>query len=109
MKGRRTSSSRASAADTFASCIRRMVPSIMRSPPEPEMMLALGTDAPVRFQVFLPPNRAATFALRPQPFRLNAALVGRRGLIDPFFVSLEPGHIGILLLIEAHCVPTANQ
>src|SRR5580700_6437423 len=36
MKGKRTSSSRASAAETLASCMRLMVPSIMRAPPEQE-------------------------------------------------------------------------
>ena len=36
MYGRRTSSRRASAAETLASCIRLSVPSIMRAPPEQE-------------------------------------------------------------------------
>src|SRR5258708_24530943 len=57
-----------------------------------EMMLALGADAPVWFEVLLPDNRAAALALGPQPFGLHAALVGRRGLIDPLFLSLKPGH-----------------
>ncbi len=57
-----------------------------------EMMLAFGADAPVGFQIFFPDNRAATLALGPQPFGLHAALIGRRGLVDPFFLSLKPGH-----------------
>src|ERR1700737_1881533 len=56
------------------------------------MILALRADAPVRFEVLLPDNRPAALALGPQPFGLHAALVGRRGLIDPFFLSLKPGH-----------------
>ena len=59
---------------------------------QPEMVLALGADAPVGVEVFLPDHGAAVLALGPQPFGLHPALVGRRGLFDPLFFPLEPGH-----------------
>ena len=57
-----------------------------------EMVLALGADASVALEVFLPDDGAATGALGPQAFGLDAPLVGRRGLLDRFFAALEPGH-----------------
>ena len=199
MNGRRTSSRRASAAETLASCIRLIVPSIMRAPPEQETITSgslrsmarstaqrhffadhrahraadeaelhraadhrppgeqafggddgvgtcpacgaplsgarrracvsmkcsgsfdaspascsiqrassssssrcvalsrkwcwhLGQTRAVGFQVLLPDDGAAVVALGPQPFGLDAPLVGRSGLIDRFFFPFEPSH-----------------
>ena len=64
---------------------------------QPEMVLALRADAPVGIQIFLPHNRPAVFTLGPQPFRLHAARVGRRGLVDSLFFPLKPSHRGRVL------------
>src|SRR5580693_4840576 len=61
------------------------------------MVLAFRADAPVGIQILLPHNRAAIFALGPQPFRLHAARIGRRGLVDSLFFPLEPSHGGRVL------------
>src|SRR5229473_2774453 len=63
---------------------------------QPEVMLALGTYLPVGLQVFLPDDRPAGVALDPQPLGAHAALVGGRGLLNPFFLALEPGHLSKL-------------
>ncbi len=57
-----------------------------------EMELALGADQEICFQVFAEDYRAARLALHPQTFGAHSALLGRRGLLDGFFVALEPGH-----------------
>ena len=70
---------------------------------EAEMLIALGTDFPVRFEILLPDDRAAGAALRPQPFGADAALVDGRRILDRFFLALKPGHLVDLNL--AACSP----
>ena len=57
-----------------------------------EMKLALGADEEIGFEVLAKDNVAAGLALDPQAFGAHAALFGRGGLFDRFFVALEPGH-----------------
>src|SRR5580704_6784882 len=57
-----------------------------------EVVLALGADFPIRFQIFFPNDGAAGIALRPHAFGVNAAFLRRRGIFDRFFFALEPGH-----------------
>jgi hypothetical protein len=71
---------------------------------QPEMVPALRTDAPVGIHVFLPHNRPAIFALCPQPFRLCAARIGRRRLVDSFFPRLNHA-----IVIESWPVKNAAQ
>jgi hypothetical protein len=56
------------------------------------MVLALGADFPIRFEIFFPDDGAAGVALRPHAFGVDAAFFGRRGIFDRFFFALEPGH-----------------
>src|SRR6266571_7964905 len=56
------------------------------------MELALGADVEIRFEVLAKDDGAAGLALDPQAFGADAALFGRRRLLDRFFVALEPGH-----------------
>src|SRR5216684_5419700 len=57
-----------------------------------EVELALGADEKIPFKVLAKDDGAAGFALDPQAFGAHAALLGRSGLFDRFFVALEPGH-----------------
>ena len=56
------------------------------------MVVALGADFPIRFEIFFPDDRAAGIALGPHAFGVDAALFGRGGIFDRFFFALEPGH-----------------
>src|SRR6202050_2272749 len=56
------------------------------------VVLALGADLPIRFQVLLPNNRATRAALCPQALGADPALVYRRGILNRAFFSFEPGH-----------------
>src|SRR5712692_4324553 len=57
-----------------------------------EVKLALGADVKIRFKVLAEDDGAARFAFDPQAFGAHAALFGRGGLFDRFFVALEPSH-----------------
>ena len=56
------------------------------------MELALGADVEIRFKVLAEDDGAARFALDPQALGAHAALFGRSGLLNRFFLSFEPGH-----------------
>ena len=57
-----------------------------------EMVLALGADFPIRFEILFPNDGAAGAALGPQAFGADAALVHRGGILERFFFSFEPSH-----------------
>jgi len=59
---------------------------------QPEMLLALGANLPVRFEVLLPDDRAAAAALHPQPFGPDSALVDGRRIFNRLLFALEPRH-----------------
>jgi len=59
---------------------------------EAEMVLALGADLPVRFEILFPDDGAAGAALHPHALGADSSLVGRRGIFYRFFLALEPGH-----------------
>src|SRR6266478_8906787 len=60
-----------------------------------EMELAFGADKQIRFEILSESDGAAAFALGPQTFSANAALFGRRRLINRLLFPLEPSHFAI--------------
>jgi hypothetical protein len=64
------------------------------------MELALGADVEIRFEVLAKDDGIAGLALDPQAFGAHAALFGRSGLLDRFFVALEPGHGRKLIVLS---------
>src|SRR5450755_908510 len=57
-----------------------------------EMEAALGADQEIGFEILAEDDGAAGLALDPQTFGAHFALFGRSGLLDGFFVALEPSH-----------------
>ncbi len=57
-----------------------------------EVETALWADEQVRFEIFAEDDGAARFALHPQTLGAHLALFGRCGLLDCFFIALEPSH-----------------
>ena len=57
-----------------------------------EMELTLRADVEIRLEILAEDDGVAGLALDPQAFGAHAALFGRGGLLDRFFVALEPGH-----------------
>src|SRR5947209_16593935 len=77
--------------------------------PHLEMKLTLRADQKVSFQVFAKHDRAARFALHPQPFRAHTAFLGRGSLIDGFLVAFKPGHVRAIRLFSTQKAPVSSQ
>src|SRR5262249_21159158 len=60
-----------------------------------EMRLALRADKKVLFQILSKSDGPAILALRPQPFRADAALLRRGRLGNCFLVSFKPSHFAV--------------
>jgi hypothetical protein len=56
------------------------------------MVVALGADFPIRFEVLFPDDGAAGAAFGPHAFGADTALFDRRGIFDWFFFAFKPGH-----------------
>jgi hypothetical protein len=57
-----------------------------------EMVIALGADLPIGFEILLPYDRPAPVALCPKAFGADTSLINRRRIFDRAFFSLKPGH-----------------
>jgi hypothetical protein len=59
---------------------------------EAEVMIALGANFPVGFEILFPDGGAAGIALDPEALGANAPLVDGCGILDGLFIALKPGH-----------------